>query len=533
VVLAALLAYAGTLTYGFVWDDPILIRQRYERYTLSGLPELLGSEFFAFTTQPTHYYRPVITLTFFLDLLAWGLRPAGFHLTNVLAHALVSTCVFWLARRATGPNPAALLAGVLFAVHPTHSESVAFVSGRTDVFAALFMLTTMLAYARWRDSRRFRWSFLSLASFALALLSKEVAVMLPVLLPMHDWLLRRELRTRESILRSVLRYAPYLAVLGAILLLRYIALGHLAETTGAPWADGPARLLTSLKLAAWYARIVLVPFPDNLHYLIPTDGVPPGPMWWLSAAWLLVLLALTALTLMRWPAAGFAALWFWVTLAPSMIVNVLPVARPIMAERYLYVPSVGVCILLGLVLARACRGACLTRATRLANAPCVVVGALLVLSCATTIWRNEAWKDDLRLNLRMVETSPEAPLPHYNLGLAHLRRGDVVLSHVHLKRAQDLQRPESPWILATLGLVETLLGDREAGLTRARRAHARAPDDPVVLTVLADVHRARGEMDEARRLLQRALAIGPDLGHPPGGARARARLDWPSPVASP
>ena len=326
VAAAATLAYGGTLAHGFVWDDPMLIRDRIHLYTWRGLPSLLGSDFFGGTTQATHYYRPAVTLTFFLDLTLWGLHPFGFHLTNVLGHALTSVCVFWLARRVTREDAVAVAAGAVFAVHPVHSGSVAFVAGRTDVLATLFALAALLAHARWRESGQAWWRLVSLAAFALAVLSKEAAVVVPALLVLWDRLVERDLRGRRAFGVAAARYAPYGAVLTGYALARHLALGQLVEFVPSPWADGVSRVVTGLGIAVRYARIALVPYPENLYYSIPVDSPPLAPMWWLAMLILVGLLALAVVAAARWPVAGFGALWFWIALVPPVGVNLLPVS---------------------------------------------------------------------------------------------------------------------------------------------------------------------------------------------------------------
>ena len=223
---------------------------------------------------------------------------------------------------------------------------------------------------------------------------------------------------------------------------------------------------------------------------------------------LIGLLALAVVAAARWPVAGFGALWFWIALVPPVGVNLLPVSTAIMAERFLYLPSVGSSLLAGLALVRLCGEVRWGRDARLPAARASAAALVLLALSVVTLWRNEAWKDEFRLNTRLVETSPEAPLPHYNLGLTYLRQGNVVLSHIHLRAAAE-RSPESAWILASLGFVETLLGETDAGLRRAMRAAILAPSNPIVVGILADVHRERGEPAEARRLLERSLQLNP------------------------
>ena len=206
VALVGVAAYAASLGYDFVWDDTLLIQQSVRLHQWGELPRLLLSQFWSEVGEASHYYRPLITLSFFLDVKVWGLRPFGFHLTNLLAHVAVILAVLAVARRVTGGEVAAVIATLTFALQPLHTESVSFVSGRTDVLAALFFLLALLAYDRGRE--RPGWGFVSgsLGAYLLALLSKEVAITLPAVLALWDWRVRDDLRDRRAVWRAAARY---------------------------------------------------------------------------------------------------------------------------------------------------------------------------------------------------------------------------------------------------------------------------------------------------------------------------------------
>ena len=351
VVLVAAAAYAATLGYDLVWDDTLLIQQSWRLHHWQALPSLLTSHFWSEVGEASHYYRPLITLTFFLDMQIWGLHPLGFHLTNVLAHAAVTLAVLAVARRTLGGELAAAICALVFALHPLHTESVSFVSGRTDVIATLFFLLAVLAYDRGRDRERWGPSAWSLAAYLLALLAKEVAITLPVVLMAWDRLVRGDLRDRGAAWRAAPRYAAYGAVTGLYVGLRLFALGGLDGSAGA-WAPLLTRALTALRIVASYAWITLVPYPTSPYYAIAPETVPPGLTWWLAAAGLVAALGATGWAVRRAPAAGFGALWFWITLAPSIAVNLLPLPSVIMAERFLYLPTVGFALVFGWGAAR-------------------------------------------------------------------------------------------------------------------------------------------------------------------------------------
>jgi Tfp pilus assembly protein PilF len=506
VALAALLAFGGTLAYDFVWDDTLLIRRSYQLHDWRLLPSALSSHFWAETQEASHYYRPLVTLSFFLDLQVWGLKPLGFHLTNVVVHLVTALAVLALARRITGSEVAAGAAGLLFALHPLHSESVAFVSGRSDVLATLLFVLALLGYARWKDGTGRAALGGSLLAFFLALTAKEVAVTLPVALALYDWARPRAGLTPRSLTRTLGGYVPYAAVIAAYTALRVAAIGGLVERQGAAWADLSTRVLTGVDIVAHYARLVLIPFPANAYPAIIPVTAPPDMGWWLRTTFLAVAVAATIVVAHRSRRVGFGALWFWLTLVPFAGVNVLAVSAPILAERFLYLPSVGVCLMLGMAASRVLGDVKLWRSAQVRAAPALAVVGLLLVFAVLTLWRNEHWKDDERLFSRMVETTPNMPLPLVNLAFTVLPRGDVAHAQVLLRRAVELA-PTNARALAGLALVDTVLGDRESGLRYALAAEALALRQPDVLATLGAVYLFREEPAQAVTHLQASLAL--------------------------
>jgi tetratricopeptide (TPR) repeat protein len=513
VVLAALLAYAATLRYEFVWDDTLLIDRSVELHHWRALPRLLGSHFWAEVGESSPYYRPLATLTFFVDTQLWGRRPLGFHLTNVLLHAGVSLAVAALARRLAGGAVAAALAGLLFALHPIHTESVAFISGRTDVLAALGVVLAVLGFARWRAEGGTLALLGSLGACLLGLLAKEVAVVVPVLVAAFDWATGRAPATRREALRAVARYALYAVPIGLYAVCRWFALGRMIDAEAAAWAPLWVRTLSTLDLIGMYVRVVLVPFPDNPYPLIVPTGWPPAPTWWASATILVAAVGLTASALRRDRGAGLGALWFWIALAPSTAVNLLPLPTVIMGERFLYLPSVGVSLIAGQLLARAIGPIARLGSAQLPAVPAVTVAALVVAGLLGTMARNEHWKDNDSLFTRMIETTPHAPLPHVNLAFTQLPRGEIHAANQHLRRAAELN-PREARALVGVGLTEAVLGRRERSLAPTRRALELAPDNPHVLATAGAVFLYREEAVEAERWLRRSLALHPNQVHP-------------------
>ncbi|HYB70123.1 MAG TPA: hypothetical protein VEH80_05620 [Candidatus Bathyarchaeia archaeon] len=516
VGLAAAATYAATLGYDLVWDDTLLIQQSWRLHHWSQLPSLLLSQFWSEVGEASRYYRPLTTLTFFLDVQVWGLQPLGFHLTNVLAHVAVTLAVLAVARRVTRGEPAAVIAALAFALLPLHAESVSFVSGRTDVLATLFFLLALLAYDRGRDrarsGRAFIWPVASLGAYLLALLAKEVAITLPAVLLLWDWLVRDDLRDRRAVGRAVARYAAYGVMVALYVGLRLLAFRGTTPGAGGAWAPLGIRVLTALATTASYAWMTLVPYPANAYRVVVPATVPPDLHWWLAVAGLAVALAATALAPRRAPAAGFGALWFWITLAPSAAVNLLPLPSGLVAERFLYLPTVGSCLILGWAAARLLGPIELGRAAQVRLAPSLGLAVLLLAYFVLTLWRNEDWRDEYRLYSRMVETSPGAVVPQVNLALVQLPRGEIAAAGQHLREAVRLA-PRNARALAGLGLTETMQGDLEPGLRHGLLARDLAPDSAEVRASLGALYLARAEPAFAVPELEVSLRLKPNQVH--------------------
>jgi Tfp pilus assembly protein PilF len=510
--LAAIAAYAATAGYEFVWDDALLIQQSWRLHHWRELPSLLTSHFWAEVGEASHYYRPLVTLTFFMDAQIWGLRPFGFHLTNVLAHVAVTLSVLVLARRVTGDGVAAVICALAFALHPVHVESVTFVSGRTDVVAVLFFILALLAHDRGRERGGWGPVVCSLGAYFLALLAKEVAIALPVVLLVWDRLVRGEALDARGLRRALPLLAAYGAVTGLYLGLRIQALGGLVDADAAAWGPLLSRVLTAIRIAAGYAWVTIVPYPTSAFRAVAPDTAPPDLTWWLAAAGLAAALAGAAWLLRHVPVAGFGALWFWITLGPSIAANLLPLPSPIMAERFLYLPTVGFCLMLGWTASRLLGGAMPGRADQVCPTPALGLAVVLLAYGVLTMWGNEDWRDEYRLYSRMVERSPGAAVPRVNLGLTQLSRGEVGPASEHLREAVRVA-PGNAKALAGLGLAETMLGDRETGLRHGLRARELAPENADVRASLGALFLHRGEPARAVPELTESLRLKPHQVH--------------------
>ena len=267
-VAPAILPYVPSLGGGFALDDWQLVVQDPLAHSIGNWRDAFFTDFLRGSLgKDIIYYRPLVTISYQLNYSLFGPDPLAFRLTNILLNALVAVLVFFLGLRLTKSAVAAGLAALAFAVLPSHAESVAWISGRTDVMSVLFMLASLLAFAASCDRREFNWP-LALASslaFLCALLSKEQALVLPVLLVVYAWISGKRMGASEA-----LKWAAVLLIpLVAFLLVRRSVVGVAVDTH---LMNALGRRLLGVGIAyASYLRMLFLPRELQVVYDVFPD----------------------------------------------------------------------------------------------------------------------------------------------------------------------------------------------------------------------------------------------------------------------
>src|SRR6266540_3552547 len=331
IAAAAVVAYAGTLRGTFDFDTPnlVLYNGAVHGFSLANLRAVL-------TTQPNGVeYLPVRDLTYMLDFELWGMQAFGYHLSNVVYYAAGCALLYLLLERLLAgwsdrPRLVAAVAAGLFVLHPVHVESVAGLAQRKDVISGLLCFAGLLAFQRWAERGGTRAYAVALAALVLAILAKATAVVFPGLAALVAF--RLAWRDRRVKL-GLAGLAATGLLLAGILAREAAATGILSGQTVPVWL----RVLTYGKAAAWYARMLLVPWPLSvIHDVGPvTSPLDPGAL-----AALAVIAALAVLGVRharRYPVLVFSLAWFLVAIVP--VSGLLP-APNLVAERYLFLPSV-------------------------------------------------------------------------------------------------------------------------------------------------------------------------------------------------
>lgn len=510
VLIVALLAtiYTPVLDHDFVdFDDRVYVADN-PRVTAGLDPDSIR---WAFTTGHAANWHPLTWLSHMLDVELHGVAPGAMAATNVALHAVSSGLLLLFFFRSTGALWASIGIAALFALHPLRVESVAWIAERKDVLAGLFFMASLLAWLRWVERPSAGRYALVVGALAGGLLSKPTVVTLPfVLLLLDVWPLARI--GRSDIGARVFEKLPLFALVAAssvVTLQVQQAGGALREADLSPL---PFRLANAITAYAAYLGKFLWPIDLAVFYPLPRVDLPVSP-WSLPVA-LAALLAL-GLSALAWtqrrrrPWIGVGWLWYLGMLVP--MIGIIQVGNQSMADRYAYLPAVGVSIPLAFGMEelfrsmRARLGASWVRALAV-----LVAGAALVGMVVVGRRQVEVWRDHASLFARALEVTEGNYLAHYNLGTHALTSRPPRLGEArsHLEAAVRLD-PGYAKAHLNLGNVEWLEGDHVRATACYEMAVSLDPADPEAHLSLGTVRFESGRADESLAHFERAIALEP------------------------
>lgn len=421
--LLAFLPYVNTLFNSFVYDDGFQVVENPYVHSFKYLRQIFTTTVWSFQGAQgvTNYFRPMMSFGYLLAYQIAGTVPFSFHLMNLVLNGLVVWMVFCLARRFSGEGVGLIAAG-LFALHPIHTESVAWIAAVTDLELSFFYLSTFLLYLRLTETNhKFRVRVLMCVTFALALLSKEQAMTLPVAATLFEHFYRDD-RSTTTPKEKLARYGPLWAMAALYMAVRAVVLGGVASVVSRPnlsWYDTG---LSAVALIGGYLGKLIWPAHLSAFYVFhPSLHIG-------DAAVLLGLAGIAACAILfgvlwkRVHLLSFALLWMFLTLGPVLNARWMPAG--VFAERYLYLPSFGFCWLVGWGAVKLW-GVKEPRLLRpLARSVPALVAVLALLYAVRTIRRNRDWRSDETLFRQALEAQGDASLIRSNLGAVFFNRGD-------------------------------------------------------------------------------------------------------------
>ena len=514
LALATVAVYTPLRHHAFVdYDDTLYVTDNPEvqrGLTVEGLR-------YAFRADVAGNWHPLTILSHMLDCEIFGLNAGEHHLTSLALHVVDAELLLLVLTRMTGALWPSAWVAALFALHPLHVESVAYVAQRKDVLSTTFLLLTIAAYARYAVHPGPGRYAVVLACFTLGLAAKPMLVTLPFVLLLLDlWPLGRA--RPSTALRLVVEKLPLLALSAAdsAITMAFQARSGAVGSLGAyPLGMRVANALTSTVV---YLGQTLWPVHLACFYPYPAS-IPP----WRVAGAVCLLLAVTGLALYarrRAPYLLVGWLWYLGTLVP--VIGLVQVGLQARADRYTYVPLIGIFIM----VAWGARDLALSVARR--NGGAVAGLAVLTVAACAVVSRAQVgtWRDSTALFTHAIAVTDGNFLAHNNLGLARQRAGDLDGAETELREALRLA-PDYVDAHFNLGLTLEREGRLDAAAAEYAEVLRRAPGHARALASLGSVRRQLGDLDGAVADLRSALALDPDLveAHANLGAVLRARGD--------
>ena len=507
LVAATLATYGNSLGADFVWDDVPIVVESALGTSPPGLAEVLLSP-----DEVKPYYRPLSRASYLVDARIWGRRPWAFHGVNLALHAANVVALFFLVRLLFRDRRLALGAALLLAVHPLNAETVDFVSARNNLFALLFLQGAigLLASGLAERSRATIWA--SGLSWFLALSSKESAAAGAALLAAYAAL--PILPTSAAPRHRALALLPHALFLGAYLSLRAIALEGLV---GTPLQLGSVAETLRLNYHAMprYLELVLFPARLNVFHELPAGGVMASP--WLLVAWAASAAGVVLLVRQRSLPSLAGLAWFAVNYLPAA--NLVPIPSAAMAERFLYLPAVGLWLIAADQAIRLWERGGRKRWV-------AALMALAVVGLASrTVRRNADWRDDVALFESSLAVNPRSVIASFNLGSALRDRGDLAGAEGAWRRALEIDPGEAGSTIQ-LGTLAAVRGDMGEAERLYRSAQEREPGNALLQLNLARLlertSRPREALVHYDRFLE--LATKDHAGYVRGARESRERI---------
>lgn len=550
-VVCVVLAVVTVIAFRGIWSNEFLLYD--DNYYVTENQHVqqgvtLRSIEWAFTTFDESNWHPLTWISHMVDWNLYGNDPAGHHMTTLCLHDANAVLLFLLLLYMTGYVERSAMVAFLFALHPAHVESVAWLAERKDVLCALFWFATLFAYAWYVRRASWRRFALVVCGCACALLSKPMAVTLPFTLLLLDiWPLRRiafKPETRSHWLSGLWMLCVekwLLFIMAAIsCILTYIAQHASGAVTVLPlplWQ----RLCTAA-ISYWrYIRIMIWPDPLTICYYYDVSHIK-------VLAAVVSAIALVLVTAACWyfrknrPYCLVGWLWFLGTLAP--VIGIVQVGKMAMAERYTYVPLIGLFVAVVWLI-----GDAVAHSPKIKFATQLLAVAVLVACVAKTDAQVKVWKDTITLFSHAIKVDPRGELAYLNLGVAYGRQGRLAEAQENFDRALSMnptdpliltdsafcimriamqshdqsnlplagQRlemalrvsPDNPNVLSDLALWSMLMGRPKDEETYSRKVLAAHPEITTVRMYLADALRAQNKFSEAAQEYRAVLVFEP------------------------
>jgi len=484
IVALGFIVYANSLRGAFVWDDAVLVKGNIYISDFSKIKNIFTEDIGRGGNARFNFYRPLQMLSYMMDFSFWKLNPLGYHLTNIFIHIFSALAVFWLLLIILNNEKVALASSLLFVVFPGYTEAVTYISGRAEAMSGLFLLLALIFYIKYSNLCNFKFYFLTVLFFIMAVLSKESALIFPLLAVLYNYVFK--IKVKKNL---------YIFILSAAILLslpRFLFLNHLL-------LPGPGlleRIPGFFAALAAYLKILILPV--NLHMEYGSRLFNFGQIRVIIGIALAVLLIFYALKQRKKNEQIFFSIcWFFACLLPySGIFRI----NAFMAEHWLYLPSIGFFIYISSIL---------VNPGQKGKKPFVLLlVALLLFYSYLTIRQNYRWKDNLTLYRYTIKFAPDSLRINNNLCSALVSEGLNQEAIVYCKRAVRID-PYFAAAFCNLGNAYRNMRNYILAQEAYKKAIKISPRYEYAYNMLGNLYSLVNRKDQALLSYKKALSINP------------------------
>ena len=497
IVLLTFLAYSPALNGDFIWDDDQHITKK---------KAVIGEESFKriWTTSDAVYY-PLVLTTFWVEWRLWSGQPMGFHIVNVLLHAINAILLCFLFHQLG--IKWAWLGGAIFALHPVHVESVAWITELKNVQSGFFYLLTLLFYLRFLDNRRRQWYLATLIMFLAALLSKSSTVMLPVILLIIHWWLNHPLQKKD-----IFSIAPFFVLSALASLWTIWEQQYHSGAIGPEWSIGLLERTVIAGYNIWFYIIKLL-FPYNLTFFYPRWEIDPlSIIAYFPLALLLILYLASLKNYTAWGKSVFIALsYFIITLFPTLgFFNFYFMRYSFVGDHFQYLPSMGIIALITCGAALYFEKLDLAQTKKTFSWQKIGAGlglAVLLIFGALTWKQGHIYKDMETLLRDAINKNPKAWMAHSNLGMMYVEKGLLDKALVEFKETLRID-PDHSGVHNSLGNIYLLQKKYKRAIEMYSGALKLDPENKGLLYNLALSYEGTGNLKLAKEYYKKILEDG-------------------------
>ena len=491
IILLGFLLYLNVVHGQFIWDDFYCVKYNEYIKNISNIWKLFTEASSMGAGVISSFYRPFQMITYMMDYQLWGLNVVGYHITNIVLHILVTLCIYWLTVILFEKQLLASLTSILYLIHPIHTETVAYIAGRAESLAALFILLTIIFYIKYAYSKNIVAIVLMIVSYAIALLSKEYSLVTLVLLLVYGLVFKKKMLNAGFI---------FLFLVSSIYIVIRITVFK-SITFGINTNSSFLQRIPGFFVAIYqYLRIMFLPFNLHMEYgnaiFHFTDfRAIIGIVFFFSS------LIGAFIKKKTDKLFSFSIFWFNISLLP--VANIYPI-NAYMAEHWLYIPSIGFFLILARLLSKLC-----IKEKRKYLGRIIIVFLLLFYSFLT-INQNNYWKNFIFFCKRTLKISPYSATMYNNLGNAYSDTGQYREAIASYQKALELD-PAMSGVYYNLADAYTALGEYESAIKSYKKLLVLNPDDINILRSLAFLYNKIQDKTEMQTLQKRIKILTMEL----------------------